>query len=61
MLVSYGCKLHITPTNCHLLAAQQLQYKEAYLLTKNVEEVSWNNSGEWTIRRKMTRQKEQEN
>ena len=32
----YGSKLHIPPTNYHLLAAQQEPYKKAYLLTENI-------------------------
>ena len=34
--VPYGSKLHIPPTNYHLLAAQQEPYKKAYPLTKNI-------------------------
>ena len=32
--------LHIPPTNYHLLAAKQEQYKKAYFLTENIEEFS---------------------
>ena len=32
--------LHIPPTNLLLLAAKQEPYKKAYLLTKNIEEIS---------------------
>ena len=32
--------LHIPPTNCLLLTAKQEPYKKAYLLTKNIEELS---------------------
>ena len=56
-----GSKLHIPPTNYHLLAAQQEPYKK---LTRNeILEFSGEEkkkSGEWTISSKMTRQKEQE-
>ena len=65
----YGSKLHIPPTNYHLLAAQQEPYKKAYPLTKNI----WEFSGEKKVRRteplaekwqdrksKRTRQKKQE-
>ena len=41
MPVPYGSKLHIPPTNYHLLAVQREPYKKAYLLTK------------WTMSRKM--------
>ena len=44
--------LHIAPTNLHLLAAKQEPYKKAYLLTKNIEEFSGKNSGEWTSKQK---------
>ena len=48
------------PTNYHLLAAQQEPYKKAYPLTKNIWSfLGEKESGEWTISRKMTRQKEQ--
>ena len=40
--------LHIALTNLLLLAAKQVPYKEAYLLTKNIEEFSGKSSGEWT-------------
>ena len=53
-------KLHIPPTNCHLLHAQQEPYKKAYPLTKNIWEFSGKKSGEWTISRQITRKKEQE-
>ena len=43
--------LHIPPTNL-LLLAKQGPYKKAYLLTKNTEEFSGKNSGEWTSRQK---------
>ena len=45
-------------TTHHLLAAQQEPYKKAYLLPKKNWEFSAKKSGEWTISRKMTRQKE---
>ena len=32
--------LHIPPTNCLLLTTKQKPYKKAYLLTKNIEELS---------------------
>ena len=32
--------LHIPPTNCLLLTAKKEPYKKAYLLTKNIEELS---------------------
>ena len=32
--VLYGSKLHITPTNYHLVAAKQEPYRKVYLLTK---------------------------
>ena len=60
MPVPYGSKLHIPPTNYQLLAAQQEPYKKAQPLTKNIWEFSGKKSGEWTISRKMTWQKEQE-
>ena len=44
----YGSKLHIPPTNYHLLAAQQEPYKKAESLTKYIG-VFWK-TGEWTIR-----------
>ena len=44
--------LHIALTNLLLLAAKQVPYKEAYLLTKNIEEFSGKSSGEWTSRQK---------
>ena len=56
--VPYGSKLHTPPTNYHLLAARQEPYKKAQLLIKNIWEFSGKRSGEWTISRKMTRQKE---
>ena len=34
MRVSYGSKLHIPPTNYHLLAAQQEPYKKASINEK---------------------------
>ena len=51
--MSYGSKLQIPPTNYHLLAAEQEP-------TKNVSEIFGEKSGEWTISRKMTRQKEKD-
>ena len=51
--MSYGSKLQIPPTNYHLLAAEQEP-------TKNVSEIFGGKSGEWTISRKMTRQKEKD-
>ena len=50
--------LHIPPTNLLLLAAKQVQYKKkkkAYLLTKNIEEISGKRSGEWASRQKKDR------
>ena len=44
--------LHIALTNLLPLAAKQVPYKEAYLLTKNIEEFSGKSSGEWTSRQK---------
>ena len=38
--MSYGSMLNIPPTNLLLLASKQEPYKKAYLLTKNIEEVS---------------------
>ena len=66
--VPYGSKLHIPPTNYHLLAAQQEPYKKAQLLTKNMWEFSGKKSQEngplaekWQDRKsKRTRQKTQE-
>ena len=52
--------LHISVTNL-LLAAKQEPYKNAYLLTKNIEEFSGKGSGEWARRQekeKKRRQKE---
>ena len=52
---------HIPPTICHLLAAQQEPYKKSLTLNgkmlKNFLEMK---SEEWTISRKVTRPKEQE-
>ena len=50
--MSYGSMLHIPPTNCLLLTAKQEPYKKSLLLTKNIEEFSGKNSGEWTGRQK---------
>ena len=36
----YGSMLHIPPTNYHIPAAKQESYQNAYLLTKNIEELS---------------------
>ena len=59
MPVPYGSKLHIPPASYHLLAVQQEPYNKVHLLTKT-ENLLWNKmSGEWTMSRKMTRQKEQ--
>ena len=56
--VLYGIQLPTPPTNHHLLAAQQEPYKNACLLTENICQFS--GTGEWTISRKMTGQKEQD-
>ena len=72
--VKYSSKLNIPSTSYHLLAVQQEPYKEAYLFKKKRKKKRKrknrggggdNNfmeekSGKWTISRKMTRQKEQE-
>ena len=51
----------IPPAHCHLLAAQQEPYKKAWLLTKTNWDLSWGKkSKEWTSKRKMTRQEQQE-
>ena len=42
----YGSKLHIPPTNYHLLAARQEPYKKAKPLTKNIWEFSGKKSQE---------------
>ena len=55
--VPYGSMLHIPLTNLLLLAAKQESYKEAYLLTKNIEEFSGKSSEERTSRQKKIRQK----
>ena len=41
--VPYGSKLQLLPTNHHLLvlSTQQDPYKKAYLLMKNVQDISW--------------------
>ena len=44
--------LHIPPTNSLLLTAKQEPHKKAYLLTKNIEQISWKSSGEWASRQK---------
>ena len=44
--------LHILPTNLLPLAAKQEPYKKAYILMKNMEELSGKKSGEWTSRQK---------
>ena len=46
--------LHIPPTILLLLAAKQEPYKNAYLLTKNIEELYGESSEEWTSRQKKT-------
>ena len=51
--MSYGSKLQIPPTNYLLLAAEQEP-------SKNVLEMFGEKSGEWTLSRKMTRQKEKD-
>ena len=53
----YGSMLHIPPTNCLLLTAKQEPYKEAYLLTKNIEEFSGKSLDERASRQKKIRQK----
>ena len=50
--------LHIPPTNLLLLAAKQEPYKKAYLLTKNIEEFSRKNSGEWNSKQKKNKKTE---
>ena len=52
MPVSYGSKQHIPPTNYHLLAAQQL-------LFKNVWKFSGRSQEKGPLAEKMTRLKEQ--
>ena len=49
---------HIPPTNLLLVAAKQVPYKKAYLLTKILEEFSGKSSGEWTSRQKKRRKKD---
>ena len=46
-----------TTTNCRLLTAKQEPYKEAYLLTKNIEEFSGKSLEERASRQKKIRQK----
>ena len=58
--VPYGSKLHIPPTVYHLLAAHQEPYKKSLASNGNYLSFLGNKSGEWTINRKMTIQKEQE-
>ena len=55
--MSYGGKLHIPPTNSLLLTAKQKPYKEAYLLTKNIEEFSGKSLEERSSRQKKIREK----
>ena len=50
--------LHIPLTNCLFLTAKQEPYKKAYLLTKNIEEFSGKNSGEWTSKQKKNKKTE---
>ena len=50
--VPYGSMLHIPPTNSLLLTAKQEPYKEAYLLTKNIEEFSGKSLEERASRQK---------
>ena len=49
--------LHIPPTNLRLLAAKQVPYKKAYLLTKNIEEFSEKSLEERASRQKKMREK----
>ena len=70
MPVPYGSKLDIPATKYYLLAAQKEPYKKVYSLTKNIDEFYGGPHGEvggggggaekWTINRKITRQKEQQ-
>ena len=56
----YGSTPHIPPTNFLLLTAKQEPYKKAYLLTKNIEEISGKSSKERTSGQEKTRQKGQQ-
>ena len=47
--------LHIQPTNLLFLPAKQEPYKKVYLITKNIDEISGKNSGEWTSRQRKDR------
>ena len=60
MQVQYGSKLYVPQTSYHLPAAQQEPHKKAYLLANTTEQFSGNKSGELTISRKRTTQKEQQ-
>ena len=55
--VSYGSMLHIPPTNCLLLTAEQEPYKKASLFTKIIEEISGKSVEERASRQKTIRQK----
>ena len=54
--MSYGSTLHIPPTNLLLLTAKQEPNKNAYLLTKNIEEFSRKSLEERASRQKKIRQ-----
>ena len=49
--------LHIPPTNCLLLTAEQEPYKKAYLLTKNIEEFFGKSLEERACRQKTIKRK----
>ena len=54
----HGSMLHIPPTNSLLLTAKQEPNKKAYLLTKNIDESTGKDSGEWASRQKKDKTKE---
>ena len=59
MPMPWGSMLHIPPTNYHVLAAKQKPCQTAYLLTKNIQEFSWENKDHKNgpLCRKKTREK----
>ena len=59
MPLSYGSMLHISPTNSHLIAAQE-PYQKANVLRQNTEDFpEEKKSGEWASRQKKSTQKDQ--
>ena len=54
----YGSMLHIPPINLLLLADKPEPYKEAYLLTQNIEEFCEKSSEEWISRQKKKKKTE---